>query len=61
MDNHKEHKVPEGTKLTAVTIGHGSGRVQFFAHLPHIDGKAKLSRVTLDQAVKARCETKSNK
>jgi hypothetical protein len=43
MDNNKDHTKPTGTKLTAVTIGHAGGKVQFFAHLRHDSaGKAML-------------------
>jgi len=37
------------TKLTAVTIGHGTHKVQAFVNLRHdADGKAVLPRATLD-------------
>jgi hypothetical protein len=40
------------TKLTAVTIGHGTHRKQFFAMLEHDEqGKAKLPHSTLDRAL----------
>ncbi len=38
------------TKLTAVTIGHGSRRVQFFAYLQHNEqGEAILPMHVLDR------------
>lgn len=40
------------TKLTAVSIGHGTHRHQFFAMLPHDEqGKAKLPHMALDQVL----------
>ena len=38
------------TKLTAVTLGHGRNKVQFFAMLHHDEkGQAKLPHTLLDQ------------
>jgi hypothetical protein len=51
MDNHKEHKAPQGVKLTLVSMGHGSSRKVFFMPLPHIDGQAKLPRPAYDQVL----------
>ena len=54
MDNHKEHKAPQGVKLTLVSIGHGSSKVVFFMPLNHINGQAKLTSAELTVAVKGK-------
>jgi len=52
MDNHKEHQVPRGTKLTAVSMGHGNHRHVFFIPLEHVNGKAILPSEVLNQVLK---------
>lgn len=37
MDNYRDHEVPKGWKLTAVTIGYGTRKIQMFVKLPHDD------------------------
>ena len=56
MDNHKEHKAPQGVKLTLVSMGHGKGKVVFFMPLNHINGKAVLPHTALDMALMGRRE-----
>ena len=51
MDSHTVHTKPEGTKLTAVSIGHGKERVVMFARLQHHNGKAILPVSTLNKVL----------
>jgi len=53
MDNAKIHEAPRGVKLTAVTMGRGRFRRQFFIPLPHDSrGHAIMDQSVLDAVLR---------